>query len=591
MGSSKRRYGAGALGIAATVVINLFAFLALWNSHQGALAEARQRASAQAYVHGVYAERALSTYDEQLVDLALLLRDDLPQDQIRRWMVQQKDHHRELLNIHVFDADGRVTLSTADEVPDLSDRPYFFELKEGHAGVRFVDEARQSRIQEGRWFFALSRRLDGPDGSFAGAVAATIDLQFLSNALKNVSTPNAEVSLVHDNGTLLVGLPDRQPGQPYLHRALMPPPGGQRDGDRTDDTGREQLFSGRSVPGYPLAVVAALPLSDAMAQWRSETWAVLLADGAVTALLVLLAAALARRDREREADLSELEHSHRAVEAAKQRAEDALGSLARTQENLLRSQKLAALGGLVAGIAHEVNTPVGNAMTGASHLDKETTALAAAFRDQTLTAEMLQDYLDTAQEASRLVLSNCGRAAELIRGFKQVAVDQASGERRVFDLRGYLDEVLLSLRPMLKKAPVRVEVDCPDGLMLDTYPGALSQIVTNLVSNALMHAFEPGQAGCIRMEAGIEGERVRLVFRDDGRGIPAELQGQVFDPFFTTRRGTGGSGLGLNIVHNLVCGTLGGAMTLDSAPGRGTAFIMDWPRTAVAAPADKETAE
>lgn len=261
--------------------------------------------------------------------------------------------------------------------------------------------------------------------------------------------------------------------------------------------------------------------------------------------------------------------------------------MTRARESLMRSERLAALGGLVAGIAHEVNTPVGVATTSASYLSREVKQLRQEVAERRLTASRMQEFLGNAEEAAQLTLSNCDRAAQIIASFKQVAVDQIGGERRRFKLKCYIDEVLTSLRPRLKREPHQVTVDCPDDLELETDPGALSHGLTNLVVNALVHAFEPGQIGRIDIVARpLDGDMVKLVFSDDGKGIPPELHEQVFDPFFTTRRGAGGSGLGLHILHAAVTVALRGQLRLISDAGKGTSFIMTFPRVLVnAAPA------
>ncbi|NGZ07249.1 MAG: HAMP domain-containing histidine kinase [Magnetococcales bacterium] len=268
-----------------------------------------------------------------------------------------------------------------------------------------------------------------------------------------------------------------------------------------------------------------------------------------------------------------------ALEDARKAAESALERERAMQENLVEAKKMAALGGLVAGVAHEINTPVGVTLSAATHLESETIKTACAYETGDLTEEALNDYFANAREATRMMTFNCQRASELIQGFKQVAVDQSGGERRTFDLAIYIDEVLLSLRPRWKRSKVTVTAHCPPGLILDSKPGAFSQLLTNLIENSLLHAFDPEQGGQIEIrvtpvaDAGIE-----MVYRDNGKGIPAELHAKVFDPFFTTRRGSGGSGLGLHIVYNLVHQTLLGTLKLESRPQEGTTFTMRLPR-------------
>ena len=265
--------------------------------------------------------------------------------------------------------------------------------------------------------------------------------------------------------------------------------------------------------------------------------------------------------------------------AAKERAEAALARQQEMQGELVQAEKLAALGGLVAGVAHEINTPVGITLSAATHLEAETQKADRAYQAGELTEEGLAEYFATARQAVQLMTLNSQRAADLIHGFKQVAVDRTGGEQRRFDLATYIDEVLLSLRSHLKKSRIEITVNCPAELTLDSLPGALSQVLTNLIMNSLVHAFEPDQVGHIEITANLEeNDQVRLVYRDDGRGIPPELHAKVFEPFFTTRRSKGGSGLGLHIVHTVVTQSLKGSLTLASHPDQGTQFTLCLPR-------------
>jgi signal transduction histidine kinase len=270
----------------------------------------------------------------------------------------------------------------------------------------------------------------------------------------------------------------------------------------------------------------------------------------------------------------ELNHS---LEQQVKETTRALERLREAQAQLVQNEKLASLGALVAGVAHEINTPIGVGVTAASTLQANATQLRQLYTQGTLRRSELERFVALADEASHIILKNLQRGAELIHSFKQVAVDQSSGERRRFSLKAYLDEVLLSLRPQLKKTPFRVEVDCPDGVVLDSFPGALAQIVTNLVTNSMIHGFDGRDHGLIQIEARAERDWVTLRYRDDGRGIPHEHLSRIYDPFFTTRRGSGGSGLGLHIVYNLVAQLLGGTIEVTSNPGQGTEFLIRIP--------------
>ncbi len=246
-------------------------------------------------------------------------------------------------------------------------------------------------------------------------------------------------------------------------------------------------------------------------------------------------------------------------------AADLEKSEALARETLAKNEKLAALGGLVAGVAHEVNTPLGVAVTAASLHDEALKNILAAFEKKQLTTKKFEDFLGQSSEVMALVMRNLQRAAALISTFKQVSGDQTSDLRRRFRLRQYIGEVIDSLSPTIRGRQIRIETE-GDDVEVDGYPGAIAQIATNLIMNALTHAF-PGkdENGSIRISvARLEDEMVCIAYRDDGVGMDAEVLRKVFDPFFTTKRGQGGTGLGMTIVHNLVVDRLGGTIDIRS---------------------------
>lgn len=267
-----------------------------------------------------------------------------------------------------------------------------------------------------------------------------------------------------------------------------------------------------------------------------------------------------------------------AARAAARKTEQAYLDLQAAQQSLLQAEKLASLGSLVAGVAHEINTPVSITLTSASVLLDATDKLKRSFAHGTIRKSEITSYVATACESARLVMSNAERAAHLIQSFKQVAVDQTSEQRRQYALKGYVDEIMSSLNPMLKKARTQVSVVCAPSLVLDGYPGALAQVLTNLTINALTHAFKEGQGGKIEIVAELDGETVNMQFRDDGCGIPPEYIWKIFDPFFTTRRGLGGTGLGLNIVYNIVAKQFAGVISVSSEVGKGSCFFLSFPQ-------------
>ncbi len=255
----------------------------------------------------------------------------------------------------------------------------------------------------------------------------------------------------------------------------------------------------------------------------------------------------------------------------------AIRNLKMTQNQLVEAEKMASLGGLVAGIAHEINTPIGIGVTLASLLDNDTSALRDSFENNRMKRSELQKFIDKATQSSAMLMTNLNRAAELIQSFKQVAVDQTAEVKRSFAFKAYLNDALLSLRPKLKHKQHRIVIEGDDSLSLNSYPGVFSQIVTNLLMNSLAHAYGPDDNGVFHFSFKKEGANLKFQYSDDGRGIPEENIAKIFDPFFTTRRGQGGSGLGLHIIYNLVTQKLGGTISCESEKGKGAKFIITVP--------------
>ena len=277
----------------------------------------------------------------------------------------------------------------------------------------------------------------------------------------------------------------------------------------------------------------------------------------------------------------DLEQRQRELQGSNQRLEESLSELQRTQSELIAAEKMAALGQLVAGVAHEVNTPLGVALTASSHLHVQTRSLGRDVQDGKLSRSRLNRYVEESGQIADMIERNLGRAAQLVHSFKQVSVDRSSDGRRVFVLKEFLDELLFSMESQWKRRPVDVVVDCDETLQLDSFPGALGQIIANLLQNALVHGFDEAQTGSIRIAAKAEGDdALELTVRDDGKGIKPDVLSRIFEPFFTTRRGQGGTGLGLHISFNLVTQKLGGTLSVRSQPGAGTEFLLRLPRVA-----------
>jgi len=254
-----------------------------------------------------------------------------------------------------------------------------------------------------------------------------------------------------------------------------------------------------------------------------------------------------------------------------------LEKLKDTQLQLVEAEKNAALSGMVAGIAHEINTPVGVTVTAVSSLEASCHEISKKMKSGSITRVEFEHFIAKSIETSKIIQNNTHRAAELISSFKQVAVDQSSDERRKFDLGEYIKEVILSLKPHLKKTQIRLIIDCEPDIIMDSYPGAVAQIISNLVINAALHAYDEGDSGEIKITVWESEGIVYLDFCDDGKGIEEEHLSQIFNPFFTTKRGHGGSGLGLHIISNIVTNSLQGRIHCESQLGLGCCFKIWFP--------------
>ncbi|MEA1672603.1 sensor histidine kinase [Nitrospirillum sp. BR 11163] len=276
-------------------------------------------------------------------------------------------------------------------------------------------------------------------------------------------------------------------------------------------------------------------------------------------------------------DITARKRDELALVAAKERAVKALTQLEEAQGQLVESEKMAALGGLVAGVAHEVNTPIGVGVTAASTLAERTRLLAGAFAERTMTKEMLDDYLDRAATLTSLIQENLDRATRLVRSFKQVAIDQNGDAEHDVRLKQYLEDALVNLRPELKRGRHTLAIEGDGEIIVRAVPAQLWQVASNLVLNAIIHAFPDQEGGTVRITLTRSGPRAILEVRDDGIGMTEEVRHRCFEPFYTTKRGRGGSGLGLSITHTLVTNGLNGRITVDSALGAGTTFRIEMP--------------
>ncbi|MGX7706548.1 ATP-binding protein [Methylobacterium sp. Gmos1] len=276
--------------------------------------------------------------------------------------------------------------------------------------------------------------------------------------------------------------------------------------------------------------------------------------------------------------LAELRRREAGWREAACRADAALVTLQQAQDDLVRSEKLASLGQMVAGVSHEISTPLGIALTTSTQVQGEAAAFEALVAENRLSRSRLVQHAARMRDGARIMTTNLMRASDLLYSFKQVASDQVFEERRVLDLKTWIDELLTGLRALARPGRHEIRADCPDDLSLDTYPGILAQVLTNAVKNAIDHGTREGQLLRIVITARPEPARVVLTIGDDGAGIEQTYLDRVFDPFFTTARARGGTGLGLHIIHNLVTHRLGGSVEIHSAVGEGTRLCVQLPR-------------
>jgi signal transduction histidine kinase len=264
------------------------------------------------------------------------------------------------------------------------------------------------------------------------------------------------------------------------------------------------------------------------------------------------------------------------LERQKEHLDQTLEVLQRTQKKLVDSEKMAALGSLVAGVAHEVNTPVGIGIAASSSMVTKTELLEESFTSKKMTMSDLQSYLETTKQACELIFSNLNRTAELVKSFKQVSVDNMTEQKRTFNFLEYLNDIIRSLGPKIKSRPVKMILDCPDNIVITSYPGSYYQIITNFINNSLMHAFAEHEEGEMKISVFIENEIFKIIYTDNGKGIPKENLPKVFDPFFTTNMQVG-TGLGMNITYNIITQHLGGEIILESTDGEGVKFTVTIP--------------
>lgn len=274
------------------------------------------------------------------------------------------------------------------------------------------------------------------------------------------------------------------------------------------------------------------------------------------------------------------EHKKNLEMKIKERTEDleySLEKLKITQEKLIESEKISALGTLVAGVAHEVNTPVGIGVTAASHLVMITKNFQKLYSDEKVTKREFENYVELVNKSSNIILTNMNRASNIVKTFKEIAVDQVNEEKRSFVIDKYMNEILSGLKPIIEDTNHNIYIDIERGLTINSYPGVFYQIIVNLIKNTLLHGFENKDNGSISINIYKQDDEVIIIYEDNGKGVPEKNRAKIFEPFFTTKRGKGNAGLGLNIVYNLITSKLNGTIECNSKESEYTKFTIKFP--------------
>lgn len=278
-----------------------------------------------------------------------------------------------------------------------------------------------------------------------------------------------------------------------------------------------------------------------------------------------------------EQTLGEVEEKQAEMILLNDQLEQSLDELKETQNQLIQSEKFAALGELVAGVAHEINTPLGIGITLASYIEDQHKRLKRLFESNELSKTVLEEYNISLDDSLKVMINSLNRSAEIVGSFKNVAGEQGNLEIRKFNMHQYLEDVIQNLKPRIKKTKHQIILDCPENLEIYQYPGAFSHIITNFVINSLIHGFDESMEGIMTIKVYIEGKKGYLKYTDNGVGIAPELQNRIFDPYFTTKRSQGSTGLGLHIVQTVVNQNLKGKITMSSSTGTGVTFMIEFP--------------
>ncbi len=523
------------------------------------------------------------------------------QNLVDQYLLRQKKRVPSLVSLRATDENGNLMYGLENEglVNNVSDREYYSEPHNHPEYGLYISKPIVSRINR-KWIWLFSRRIVKADGSFGGVVSGAVLTDEINNKLGNITMPpNSSISLRHRSMELVARADfDRSNVIPVgsnklsqtLIDALKENP---MEGSYTSDiSGLDKIiktYGYVTSKKYGFFVIAGISREVALAGWKKQVVVVsILISVFVLGALVFvffIRSAWLRRD----IDMKTIRDNHQALQRLNRELEErvetrtaelseTLANLRATQKDLVQSEKLASLGSIVVGISHEINTPIGNAITLTSILSRHLAELHGQVQDGKVSRSNLLAWIEYADETVGLVDRSVNRVANLVSSFKQLAIEQTSERLRRVDLHDVLEDMVMMLRPTLKQHPWVLENTIPAGIILESYIGSLEQIIVNLVNNAVLHAFEGREHGKIIFSAVADNEKVKISIVDDGTGMNADVLAHVFDPFFTTKLGRGGSGLGLTVSRRIANNILEGDLQAYSTPGNGSRFVLILPK-------------
>ncbi len=524
------------------------------------------------------------------------------QEKLNAIIAREYSHQPELVSLFLFDADGvprSAAGANAASRFSIADRDYFLQARSDAMPRLIVSKPLISRAGQ-QPVLVFVRRVTNADGSFGGLVAAVIEISHLQEIFRGLGLGTSDVATLIDlDRKIIARLPEpdgvgsavgKQIVSPELVNAL-----GHNNESGTYNVQNNfdhvhRVMSYRKLRMFPGYVFVGQATQGYVSEWRAQVIVV----GALLAIIFSVSGFFAwslnanwkrqvhnkRLMEQLNAELEvRVQERTDELEHANANLLQTISQLEQTQHSLVQSEKLSALGSMVAGVAHELNTPLGNARIVLSTHEEQLVQVKADLAAGKLSRSKFEAFFDQSVQMVQLALRAIDTSVNLVGSFKQVARDQASEARRVFDLAQTIEDLLASLRPRFKRQPWEILVDVPPGIELDSFPGALGQVLLNLVMNSVIHGFDNREHGRITITAKNAAKRdaVILGVADDGVGIAPDHVGRVFDPFFTTKLGKGGSGIGLNISYRIVTKVLGGTIRVDSTPGQGTLFEMVLP--------------